>query len=81
VQGSHLRLSEKERVTVEATVEERSRYTIINQSTRLNRMVLIGHRAMHRIKSCSVFNHYKHIKVNLKGFSRGETSDTTLRLN
>ena len=40
-QGSHLRLSEKERVTVEATVEERSRYAIINQGTRLNRMVLI----------------------------------------
>jgi hypothetical protein len=29
-QGSHLRLSEKEKVTVEATVEERSRHTIIN---------------------------------------------------
>jgi hypothetical protein len=41
MQGSHLRLSEKERVTVEATAEERSRYVIINQSTRLNRMVLI----------------------------------------
>jgi hypothetical protein len=30
MQGSHLRLSEKEKVTVEATVEKRSRYTIIN---------------------------------------------------
>jgi hypothetical protein len=29
-QGSHLRLSEKEGITVEATVEERSRYAIIN---------------------------------------------------
>jgi hypothetical protein len=36
---------------------------------------------MHRIKSCSVFNHCKQIKVNLKGLSRGETRDTTLRLN
>jgi hypothetical protein len=34
-QGSHLRLSEKERerVTVEATIEKRSPYTIINQRT------------------------------------------------
>jgi hypothetical protein len=32
---------ERERVMVEATVEERSRYAIINQSSRLDRMVLI----------------------------------------
>jgi hypothetical protein len=36
---------------------------------------------MHRTKSCSVFNHYKQIKVNLKGLSHGETRDTTLKLN
>jgi hypothetical protein len=36
---------------------------------------------MYRIKSCSMFNHYKQTKVNLKGLSHGETRDTTLRLN
>jgi hypothetical protein len=36
---------------------------------------------MHRVKSCSMFNHYEHIKVNLKGLSRGEALDTALRLN
>jgi hypothetical protein len=41
MQGSHLRLSEKEGITVEAMVEERLRYAIINQSTRLNRIILI----------------------------------------
>jgi hypothetical protein len=31
---------------------------------------------MHRVKSCSMFNHQERIKVNLKGLSRGETRDT-----
>jgi hypothetical protein len=36
---------------------------------------------MHQVKSCSMFNHYERIKVNLKGLSRGEARDTALRLN
>jgi hypothetical protein len=36
---------------------------------------------MRRVKSCSMFNHYERIKVNLKGLSCGEARDTTLRLN
>jgi hypothetical protein len=36
---------------------------------------------MHRVKSCSMFNHYEQNKVNLKGLPRGEARDTTLRLN
>ena len=36
---------------------------------------------MRRVMSCSMFNHYEQIKVNLKGLSRGETHDGTHELN
>jgi hypothetical protein len=36
---------------------------------------------MHRVKSCSIFNNYEQIKVNLKGLSSDEARDTALKLN
>jgi hypothetical protein len=80
-QGSHLRLSEKEKVTVDATVERRLRSVVMDYSIFLNITTLIDYHTIHRTKLCYMFNYYKQFKVNLKGLSRVETHDGTYELN
>ena len=40
-----------------------------------------GHCVQHKVRSCSIFNHYKQIKMNEREWSNDETYDTTFKLN